>query len=85
MSLYPEARFITSAARAAQFVPDQGREVAFAGRSNAGKSSAINAIVGHHEYAFDRDDHVARSPRAWLYRATESHQCIARAREYVDG
>jgi GTP-binding protein len=27
--------------------PDQGLEVAFAGRSNAGKSSAINALVGH--------------------------------------
>ncbi len=26
---------------------DSGREVAFAGRSNAGKSSAINALVGH--------------------------------------
>lgn len=27
--------------------PDSGWEVAFAGRSNAGKSSAINALVGH--------------------------------------
>ena len=27
--------------------PDDGYEVAFAGRSNAGKSSAINALVGH--------------------------------------
>jgi len=34
-----------SAAAAAQFPPDAGAEVAFAGRSNAGKSSAINAIV----------------------------------------
>jgi len=34
-----------SAASAAQFPPDRGREVAFAGRSNAGKSSAINAIL----------------------------------------
>ena len=51
MSLYPEARFITSAARAAQFVPDQGREVAFAGRSNAGKSSAINAILNRRDFA----------------------------------
>lgn len=51
MSLYPAARFITSAARAAQFVPDQGREVAFAGRSNAGKSSAINAILNRRDFA----------------------------------
>ena len=51
MSLYPEARFITSAARAAQFITDQGREVAFAGRSNAGKSSAINAILNRRDFA----------------------------------
>ena len=51
MSLYPEARFITSAARAAQFITDQGREVAFAGRSNAGKSSAINAIIHRRDFA----------------------------------
>jgi len=35
-----------SAAAPGQFPADQGAEVAFAGRSNAGKSSAINAIVG---------------------------------------
>ena len=46
MSAYPEARFISSAHRPGQFLPDEGREVAFAGRSNAGKSSAINAILG---------------------------------------
>ena len=45
MSAYPGARFLTSAAQPAQFFPDTGREVAFAGRSNAGKSSAINTIV----------------------------------------
>lgn len=27
--------------------PDEGTEVAFAGRSNAGKSSALNTLVGH--------------------------------------
>jgi GTP-binding protein len=45
MSRFPGARFLVSAASAAQFPPDVGSEVAFAGRSNAGKSSAINAIV----------------------------------------
>ncbi|HEX4268413.1 MAG TPA: ribosome biogenesis GTP-binding protein YihA/YsxC [Steroidobacteraceae bacterium] len=35
-----------SAAAPGQFPADWGAEVAFAGRSNAGKSSAINAIVG---------------------------------------
>jgi len=46
MSTYGQAKFLKSAWQAAQFVADDGTEVAFAGRSNAGKSSAINAIVG---------------------------------------
>jgi GTP-binding protein len=45
MSLYPSAKFITSAAQPKQLSPDVGREVAFAGRSNAGKSTAINVLV----------------------------------------
>jgi GTP-binding protein len=45
MSRFGEARFLTSVAAPAQFPADLGAEVAFAGRSNAGKSSAINAIT----------------------------------------
>ena len=41
------AEFLTSAARLNQAPSDAGRETAFAGRSNAGKSSALNAITGH--------------------------------------
>jgi GTP-binding protein len=44
-SPFHDVRFLTSAAAAGQFPPDRGAEVAFAGRSNAGKSSAINVIV----------------------------------------
>lgn len=44
--IYRQAVFLTGAVRGAQFPPDDGAEVAFAGRSNAGKSSAINAITG---------------------------------------
>ena len=51
MSHYPEARFITSANASSQFVPDTGAEVAVAGRSNAGKSSAINVIVNRRQFA----------------------------------
>jgi GTP-binding protein len=51
MSLFPDVRFLTSAAQASQFPPDQGAEVAFAGRSNSGKSSAINVIVQRHALA----------------------------------
>jgi GTP-binding protein len=45
MSIYSSVKFVTSAAEAHQLAPDTGREVAFAGRSNAGKSTAINAIT----------------------------------------
>jgi GTP-binding protein len=38
--------FELSVARLGQLPPDRGSEVAFAGRSNAGKSSALNAITG---------------------------------------
>jgi GTP-binding protein len=34
-----------------QLPPDTGREVAFAGRSNAGKSSALNALCNQHRLA----------------------------------
>ena len=51
MSQYPKARFLKSANAPAQFVADDGAEVAFAGRSNAGKSSAINVIVNRRRFA----------------------------------
>ena len=41
---YRRAHFLTSAAKLDQCPPDLGYEVAFAGRSNAGKSSAINTL-----------------------------------------
>lgn len=45
MSRFQQARLLVSAAAPGQIPPDVGAEVAFAGRSNAGKSSAINAIT----------------------------------------
>lgn len=42
---FNRARFLTSASALDQLPPDSGSEVAFAGRSNAGKSSALNAIT----------------------------------------
>jgi GTP-binding protein len=51
MSRFPAARFLISAAAPAQFPADVGSEIAFAGRSNAGKSSAINAITQRHGLA----------------------------------
>lgn len=43
---FRHTRFLTSAADLGGLPPDLGREVAFAGRSNSGKSSALNAITG---------------------------------------
>ncbi|MDI1352044.1 MAG: ribosome biogenesis GTP-binding protein YihA/YsxC [bacterium] len=42
---YTQAVFLKSAARVDQLPPDLGYEVAFAGRSNAGKSSALNCLT----------------------------------------
>ncbi|MFC4528905.1 YihA family ribosome biogenesis GTP-binding protein [Dyella halodurans] len=41
------AQFVLAAHRISQLPADHGGEVAFAGRSNAGKSSALNALTGH--------------------------------------
>lgn len=44
--VYQEATYLISAAELSQLPPDKGCEVAFIGRSNAGKSSALNVITG---------------------------------------
>ena len=51
MSQYPKAKFILSANDPMQFIRDEGAEIAFAGRSNSGKSSAINVIVNRRQFA----------------------------------
>lgn len=43
---YQQVRFIESVAERGQLPLDDGAEIAFAGRSNAGKSSALNALTG---------------------------------------
>jgi GTP-binding protein len=52
MSLFGAARFIASVHDLHGLPPDIGAEVAFAGRSNAGKSSAINALAHRKRLAF---------------------------------
>jgi GTP-binding protein len=49
--MYPHTKFLRSAASPGDFPGDCGVEIAFAGRSNCGKSSAINAITGRHGLA----------------------------------
>lgn len=48
---YQRACFVTAAVGMDRMPPDHGREVAFAGRSNAGKSSAINTICHRSQLA----------------------------------
>jgi GTP-binding protein len=51
VSRFSQGHFLISAAAPEQFPADLGAEVAFVGRSNAGKSSAINAITQRHGLA----------------------------------
>lgn len=52
MSLFRHARFETSFAKPQALPESDAPEIAFVGRSNAGKSSAINTLVGHNRLAF---------------------------------
>ena len=54
---YNNASFLTSVAELNQLPSDTGAEVAFIGRSNAGKSSAINTITGIKGLA-----HISKTP-----------------------
>lgn len=51
MSLFQSLKFLTTVNDLRQ-LPGEGLEVAFAGRSNAGKSSAINTLANHTRLAF---------------------------------
>ena len=50
-SIFRSAHFIKSAEKLSQCPLDQGVEVAFAGRSNAGKSTALNALTDQKKLA----------------------------------
>ena len=52
MSLFQNATYVASAHRLQDLPPPREREIAFAGRSNSGKSSAINALANHTRLAF---------------------------------
>jgi GTP-binding protein len=57
MTFFDQARLLRTVAELSQLPPESGREVAFAGRSNAGKSSAINTLTRRRRLAY-----VARQP-----------------------
>ena len=47
LNIFAPARFLASAAQLSQLPPPDRPEIAFAGRSNAGKSSALNVLCEH--------------------------------------
>ena len=52
MPLFQKAVFHTTVAHLRDLPLDAAREIAFAGRSNAGKSSAINTLANHTRLAY---------------------------------
>ena len=52
MSLFRNASYVASAHELRELPPPTSPEIVFAGRSNAGKSSAINTLAGHKRLAF---------------------------------
>ena len=52
VGLFDRATYVASAHDLEQLPPDIGAEVAFVGRSNAGKSSAINTLANHKRLAY---------------------------------
>lgn len=76
MSQFPDVEFLISVAAPGQFPADSGWEVAVAGRSNAGKSSAINALLARRNLA-----RTSRTPgRTQLY----NYFSLAPGRRMVD-
>ena len=52
MSIFDSARFVISAAKLSGLPPEGAPEIAFAGRSNAGKSTTINVLTRKTRLAF---------------------------------
>ena len=77
------ARFVVSAAGPGQFPTDGLAEVAFLGRSNVGKSSLINALVGQRGLAFTSST-PGRTQTINFYRVTAGAADAGRNCYFVD-
>jgi GTP-binding protein len=69
---YQAARFLIAATRIEQAPEDSGREVVFSGRSNAGKSSAINALC--HQKALARTSKTPGRTQQLIFFALDSER-----------
>ena len=69
------AAFVLAAHRLDQLPADTGAELAFAGRSNAGQSSAINALVGHAALARTSKT-PGRTPQLVVFTLPDGHRLV---------
>ena len=76
MPLFQQATFLTTVAHLRDLPQDAIREVAFAGRSNAGKSSAINTLAGRVRLAY-----VSKTPGRTQHL---NYFALAEGRYFVD-
>jgi GTP-binding protein len=72
---YQQARFWLSATKLVHLPPDEGFEVAFAGRSNSGKSSAINAIANQRTLARTSKT-PGRTQQLVFFRLDDEHRLV---------
>ena len=71
----PDAEFVVSAGTPEMFPSDRLPEVAFLGRSNVGKSSLINALVGRRGLAFTSNT-PGRTQTINFYRVDGAHYFV---------
>jgi len=73
-------QFVAAAGSPASLPVMKGVEIAFAGRSNVGKSSLINALTGRKNLA-----RISRTPGRTQELIAGWHKAVERAKNWVEG